>query len=229
MKNPIVLTVDPIGGSVETETVLYPQKMQLNLRTDGQSTCNMTLAPECEDVDIGKIVQLWAPNGDTCIMYVKSRNRDYATGIQTLTLEHVFGLLKDMIVFGEITPPDMTGTATDTTVAVEDALEYLLGQQTAEYFELYVCDFDDEEGWKFTNSDVYSALNSIADSIENCQWDFDFSSFPWSISLVEIPSSSDVDMEMRKDRNVSSVKVNIDRSQMYTRAYPTGKNDLHID
>lgn len=229
MKNPIVLTVDPIGGSVETETVLYPQKMQLNLRTDGQSACTMTLAPECEDVDIGKIVQLWAPNGDTCIMYVKSRNRDYATGIQTLTLEHVFGLLKDMIVFGEITPPDMTGTATDTTIAVEDALEYLLGQQTAEYFELYVCDFDDEEGWKFTNSDIYSAMNSIADSIENCQWDFDFSSFPWSISLVEIPSSSDVDMEMRKDRNVSSVKVNIDRSQMYTRAYPTGKNDLHID
>ena len=229
MKNPIVLTVDPIGGSVETETVLYPQKMQLNLRTDGQSACTMTLAPECEDVDIGKIVQLWAPNGDTCIMYVKSRNRDYATGIQTLTLEHVFGLLKDMIVFGEITPPDMTGTATDTTIAVEDALEYLLGQQTAEYFELYVCDFDDEEGWKFTNSDVYSALNSIADSIENCQWEFDFSTFPWSISLVEIPSSSEVDMEMRKDRNVSSVKVNIDRSQMYTRAYPTGKNDLHID
>ena len=56
MKNPIVLTVDPIGGSVETETVLYPQKMQLNLRTDGQSACTMTLAPECEDVDIGKIV-----------------------------------------------------------------------------------------------------------------------------------------------------------------------------
>ena len=229
MKNPIVLTVDPIGGSVEPETVLYPQKMQLNLRTDGQSACTMTLAPECEDVAIGKIVQLWAPNGDTCIMYVKSRNRDYATGIQTLTLEHVFGLLKDMIVFGEITPPDMTGTATDTTIAVEDAIEYLLGQQTAEYFELYVCDFDDEEGWKFTNSDIYSALNSIADSIENCQWDFDFSSFPWSISLVEIPSSSEVDMEMRKDRNISNLKVNIDRSQMYTRAYPTGKNDLHID
>ena len=229
MKNPIVLSVDTVSPAISTAAVLYPQKMNLSFRINGQSTCSMTLAPECEEVPVGTIVQVWAPNGDTCIMYVKTRSEDYATGMQTLNLEHVFGLLRDMIVFGEITPPIMTGTSTDTKVEVTDAIEYLLDKQTAEYFELYVCDFDDEEGWKFTNSDIYSALNSISDSIEDCQWEFDFSSFPWSISLTEVPAANDIDMEMRKDRNISNLKVNIDRSQMYTRAYPTGKNDLHID
>ena len=232
MKNPVVLTVDTANASISSAAILYPQKMQLSLRVNGQSTCSMTLAPECADVEIGSIIQVWAPNGETCIMYVKTRNRDYATKMQTLTLEHVFGLLKDMIAFGEITPPIMSGHDGDTTVSVKKAVRYLLTLQTAEYFKMRNsgdCDFTDEAGWKFTNSDILSALNSIADSIEDCQWQFDFSVFPWRLQLVEIPGENEVDMEMRLARNISGIKVNVDRSQMYTRAYPTGKNDLHID
>jgi hypothetical protein len=48
MKNPIVLSDDTVSPAISTAAVLYPQKMSLSFRINGQSTCSMTLAPECE-------------------------------------------------------------------------------------------------------------------------------------------------------------------------------------
>ena len=225
MKNPVLLA----NEQMDVDDILYPQKMQLTLRIDGQSTCAMTLGPDSPEIEVGRLIQIWAPNDNMCVMYVKSRKRDYTTGMQDLTLAHAFGLLSDVIAFGEIKPETMSGTTGALKVSAEDAIEYMLDQQTTEYWTLYNCAFQDEEGWKFTNSDVYSALNSIADSIEGCQWEFDFTTIPWQLSLKAIPEATDIDIELRKDRNISSLKINYDRSQMYTRAYPTGKNDIHID
>ena len=225
MKNPVLL----VDEQMDPAAILYPQKMQLSMRVNGQSTCAMTLGPDSPEIAVGRLIQLWAPNDDMCVMYVKGRRRDYTTGLQELTLAHAFGLLSDVIAFGEIKPGDMSGTASDLKVSAEDAIEYMLSKQTTEYWTLYNCAFEDEEPWKFTNSDVYSALGSIADAIEGCQWSFNFDTKPWELSLVPIPDVTDVDIELRKDRNISSLKINYDRSQMYTRAYPTGKNDIHID
>jgi hypothetical protein len=89
------------------------------------------------------------------------------------------------------------------------------------------CDFTDAQGWKFTNSDIYNDLNSLTDAIEDCQWEFDQSVFPWKLKLKEWPTAST--MELRRNRNLDTMNVTLDRSGMYTRVYPTGKNNLHID
>ena len=225
MKMPQLLS----GHTMTPAGILRPQSMQLSLRADGTSTASMVLDSESPDVQIGTWIQIWAPNGEMCVMYVKNRKKDYITGNITLTLEHTFSLLSDMVVFGEITAETMSGTTGATTCTVKQAIQYLLGQQTETLFSMNNadCDFNDAQGWKFTNSDIHSDLNSLTDAIQDCQWEFDQTSLPWKLKLKEWPTSAT--MELRRNRNLESLQVTLDRSGMYTRAYPTGKNNLHID
>lgn len=222
MKAPILLsghTMTPVGP-------LRPQSMQLTLRTDGLSGGTLVLDENNPDVSIGAWIQVWAPNGESCVMYAKSVRKDYITGTNTVTLEHTFGLLSGMVVFGEIDAAAMSGTLGATTCTVTQAITYLLGQQTESLWTLYECDFTDAQGWKFTNSDIYADLNSLTDAIADCQWEFDQSVFPWRLSLKAWPTTAT--MELRRNRNLETLRITQDRSGMYTRVYPTGKKDLHI-
>ena len=223
MKMPILLS----GHTMAPAQMLRPQSMQITLRADGLSGASMVLDDESPDVPIGSWVQVWAPNGEMTVMYVKSRKRDYTGGTMTITLEHTFGMLAEMVVFGEVTPETMSGTEGATTCTVTQAITYLLGQQTENLWQLDECDFSDAQGWKFTNSDIYNDLNSLTDAIIDCQWEFDQESLPWKVSLKEWPTSST--MEMRRSRNLDTLQITLDKSGMYTRVYPTGKNNLHID
>lgn len=222
MRMPYLLS----GHTMTPAAMLRPVSMELDLQTDGQSTASMVLDDESPDVAIGSWIQIWAPNGEMCVMYVKNRRKDYVTGNLSLSLEHTFGLLQGMVVFGEVTAETMSGTTGATTCTVSQAINYLLGQQTETLWTLYSCDFSDEQGWKFTNSDIYSDLNSLTDAIMDCQWEFDQTVFPWRLSLKALPTTAT--MEMRRNRNLETLQINLDRSGMYTRVYPTGKSNLHI-
>lgn len=222
MRMPYLLS----GHSMTPAAMLRPVSLQLSLQTDGQSTASMVLDSESPDVPIGSWIQVWAPNGEMCVMFVKSRRKDYVSGNITLSLSHTFQLLSGMVVFGEVTAETMSGVSEAETCSVTDAIDYLLGQQSETLWTRYQCDFSDEQGWKFTNSDIYGDLTSLTDSIMDCQWEFDQSVFPWRLSLKAIPA--DATMEMRRSRNMETLQINYDRSGMYTRVYPTGKNNLHI-
>jgi len=215
------------GHTMTPVQILRPEKMQLNMRADGLSTASMELDGESPDVSIGAWVQIWAPNGEMCVMYVKNRKKNYVTGNITLTLEHTFGLLAGMVVFGEVTPATMSGSSGATTCTVSQAITYLLNQQTESLWAKDTVDFNDAQGWKFTNTDIHSALNSLTDAIQDCQWEFDQTSLPWKLKLKAWPVSST--MELRRNRNLDTLQITLDRSGMYTRVYPTGKNNLHID
>ena len=216
------------GHTMAPAGILRPVSMQLSLQVDGQSTANIVLDSESPDVAIGAWVQIWAPNGEMCVMYVKNRRKDYITGNITLTLEHTFNLLSGMVVFGEVDAATMSGTVGATTCSVSNAINYLLGCQTENLWTCDQCDFSDAQGWKFTNSDIFSDLNSLTDSILDCQWEFDQTVLPWKLRLKAWPTGSGT-MEMRRNRNLETLQITYDRSGMYTRVYPTGKNNLHID
>lgn len=226
MKMPVLLS----GHTMTPAGMLRPQSFQLSLRADGLSSGKMVIDSDNPDVHIGDWIQVWKPHnafGEMCVMYVKNMQTDYVTGLKTLTLEHTFGLLQEMVVFGEVTAATMSGRLGATTCTATEAITYLLGRQTEQLWELGTCDFTDSQGWKFTNSDIYSDLGTITDAIIDCQWEFNQYNWPWTVSLVHWPTVAS--MEMRRNRNLETLKVTLDRSGMYTRVYPTGKNNLHID
>lgn len=224
----MILPVKLSGHTMTPAGQIRPSSMSLNWRINGLSNCTMTLELGADPaLALGDWVLITAPMGhQSGVFYVKNVKTDYVRGVYTVTLEHTFGLLQEMVAFGEITPETIGGTGT-TSVTSTAAITYLLSRQTEQLWTLYENDFASEsQGWKFQYQDIYTALDSISSSIPECQWEFDQSVFPWRLSLKAWPTATT--MEMRKNRNIESMSVTVDRSNMFTRVYPTGKKDLHI-
>lgn len=216
------------GHTMTPAGQIKPISMGLNWRVNGLSSCSMTLALDADPaLALGDWVLITAPMGhQSGVFYVKSIKTDYVKLTSSITLEHTFGLLQEMVAFGDITPETIGGTGT-TSISSTTAINYLLGRQTETLWTLYQNDFASEsQGWKFQYQDIYTALDSVSSSIPKCQWEFDQTSLPWKVSLKAWPTSTT--MEMRQSRNIESMSVTVDRSNMFTRVYPTGKKDLHI-
>ena len=64
-------------------------------------------------------------------------------------------------------------------------------------------------------------------SLDGCQWEYDLGTLPFTLHIRKAPAG--FSSEMRMSRNITSLRKQIDRSRMYTRHYPIGKNNLHID
>lgn len=224
----MILPVKLAGHTMTLAGQIKPLSMSLNWRINGLSSCNMTLDLDADPaLALGDWVLITAPMGhQSGVFYVKSIKTDYVKLTSSITLEHTFGLLQEMVAFGDITPETIGGSGT-TSISSTTAINYLLGRQTETLWTLYQNDFASEsQGWKFQYQDIYTALDSIVSSIPKCQWEFDQSSLPWKVSLKAWPTSTT--MEMRQSRNIESMSVTVDRSNMFTRVYPTGKKDLHI-
>lgn len=225
----MILPVKLSGHTMTPFGQIHPISMSQSWRTDGLSSCTITIMIDDEiQLALGDWVLVTSPHGHMSgVFYVKNVKTNYINQQVTITLEHTFGLLQEVVAFGEITPETIGGTGV-TTTNINTAINYMLNFQTERLWNLYQNDYPDiSQGWKFTHQDVYSALETIKDNVPDCQWEFDQSTLPWKVSLKAFPTTAI--MEMRMSRNIESMTVTLDRSQMYTRVYPTGKKNLHID
>jgi len=221
MKNPVLLS----GKTMTPAQKLYPVSMSLSLKADEISTCTMQMDADAPDIALGSWIQIWAPNGTMCVMYVKSKQREYTGDGYTISMAHTIGLLEEMIAFGEFGPEEMGGS--NGVVAANTAIAFLLSKQTEACWTMTECDFANvSQGWKFTNTDIYSAIRDIMGAILDCQLEFDQTSLPWKMKLKAWPQ--DATMEMRRNRNIGTLNYSMDRSSMYTRVYPVGQNNLTI-
>ena len=66
----------------------------------------------------------------------------------------------------------------------------------------------------------------VTKSLQDAWWSYDFSTYPFKLNITQ--KQSGVACEMREGRNIKTISKTIDRSGMYTRFYPIGKDDLHI-
>lgn len=221
MKMPEVLN----GQSLSVRVRLQPIELGISLKAEDLSTATIKLDKTAPEVGLGEWIRITAPNGEMFVGYVKTKNTDYISGETTLNIEHVFGLLDEMVMFGEFDAAAMGGTG--NKVPASTAMQFVLSKQTSQIFRYGSCAFPDSQGWKFTNSTIKSALTDIFEALADAQWEFDQTVFPFAVSIKQQPTTAT--MEMRKNRNLSSMKVNLDRSQMYTRVYPIGNKNLHID
>ena len=67
--------------------------------------------------------------GKGIVWRVKSISEAYATRTPTVQLEHAINTLKDIIMFGEHKPKDITGNNSATTCTAEQTIRYILGKQ----------------------------------------------------------------------------------------------------
>lgn len=210
------------GHSLTPVRTIPLESMQMSLK-EREATANIVPV----DMD-GIVVNAWLQDdtnpGNGIIWRVKSIKRSFDTDTYTVQLEHVIAALKDLILFGEVKPGKMSGRSSDTSCTAKQAITYILKQSPD--WTVGTIDYTDSNPYKFDGDTLYDALETVSDSLDEPVWSYDFSSYPFKLSITKRNTS--VDSEMRANRNLRTISRTVDTSGMYTRFYPIGKDDLHI-
>ena len=202
------------------------EKFQLTL-TERDSTCTITVGPTAPEINVGAWLQDEDDPGAGIVWRVRSVQTDYKTQTRTIQCEHAIMALKDFLLFGEVTPAVITGLENAETCTADETFRYILSKQSIWRFGSVL--YNDTQAYNFNGDDLYTAMETITATIPNAWWSYDFSRVPYVISVVEKPESYIGQLsELRMDRNMKSLSVTVDRSRMYTRFYPIGRNNLML-
>ena len=190
---------------------LNPVSLSIEENLSPLSTAEMVL-PEGEcAAETGQFVELYTSHGSAGIFRVQQAEQDYG-GRVTLALEHGLTTLGDGIMPGE---SEQSGTTRQLLAA-------LLACQPQAMWHLGTVAVPDSRTltWKCDNSNLLEGLCSLMDELPGYRLTFDQSVFPW---VMNVEAMSDADgCECRLSRNLSSLRVEEDRSELCTRLHVNG-------
>ena len=211
------------GKSLTPARKIPLEALSLSLK-ERDSTASMTPA-DMTGIQVGSWVKDEGNPGAGIVWRVRSISQAYATATPTVTLEHAVSILKDEILFGEHKPAQITGNAKATECTAADAVRYILKRSPE--WTLGKFDYSSVRNpYKFDGNTLFEALQIVTDSLDSAWWSYDFSSYPFKLNITK--QSTDIGSELRAGRNIKAITRNVDKSGMYTRFYPIGKNNLHI-
>lgn len=213
------------GHSLTEKARFQPESMPMVLN-ERQSTATITIGPAAPEIKVGDWLQDMDEPGAGIVWRVKTVDTQYETKTRTLRLEHVINSLRDRLMFGEVTPKTITGNASATTCTAAEAITYILDNQSD--WTLGQFDYSSVSNpYNFNGEDLFSAIETVCSSLEHSWWSFDTTVYPFVLNITHRATA--ISTELRMMRNISTAKMTIDKSRMFTRLYPIGKNNLHID
>lgn len=209
------------GHTLTPKMIFTPESMPLTLNENAVSTASMTLGPDAPEIKIDDWLRDTEEPGAGIVWRVKGLETAYDQKTRTVQLEHVLATLRDELLFGEVTTKAISG---GSSASAEAALRYVLGRQNI--WALGDFEFTKSMPYSFNNSTIYAALETICSTLDGWRWEYDLSALPFRLHVRK--QKSDVGSEMRSDRNLLTLKRTVDRSNMYTRFYPVGARNMHI-
>lgn len=211
------------GKSLTPKRKIPLEALSLQLK-ERDTTATMTPA-DMTGIQIGSWVKDEGSPGAGIVYRVRSIGQAYATGTTTVQLEHAVNILKDEILFGEHGAKEITGNSRATDCTAEETIRYILKKSPE--WTLGKFDYPKVRNpYKFDGNTLFEAIQTVTDSLEDPWWSYDFSAYPFKLNITK--RSSTVGSEMRAGRNLNAITKSIDKSGMYTRFYPIGKNNLKI-
>ena len=212
------------GQSLQIRDRFQAESMALNLE-ERNSSATVTVGPDAPAIAINDWVKDETEPGAGIIWRVKTITEQVETKTRTIQLEHVIQYLKDRVLFGETLPKDITGNKNDTKCTARQAIIHILGKQSI--WQLGDLCENPSNPYNFNGENLFSALETVTSSLDGAQWEYDLRSLPFTLHIRKQPAQ--FTSEMRMSRNITTLRKQIDRSRMYTRHYPIGKNNIHID
>ena len=218
-------TIDRIGVPMQLAG------MSLQLRERG-STATMVL-DEKVDVTVRDITKMWFYDDSTpgrgMVWRAKSISEAHDTKTPTVQLEHVINTLKDTILFHEVKPSTITGSDSATVVSAKAAIKYILDQQPEEHKDWKLGDFevdDSEQGYSFEGETLYDAISTVCSTLEDVWWEYSTNVYPYKLHIRK--KSAVTGTMLRANRNIRTISKTTDKSGIYTRFWPVGKDDIHL-
>ena len=211
------------GHTLQARDRFRAESMSLSIE-ERNTTATLTVGPDAPEIGINDWLKDDTEPGAGIVWRVKNVRRQIETDTRTISLEHVIQVLRDSLIFGEVKADGMGGGGGSCTA--RQAIAYALGRQAGNIWRLGDVQVNPSNPYAFNGDSVYSAIETVTGSLDGVQWEYDLSSLPFTLHIRREPSG--FESEMRMSRNISSLSIQIDRSRMYTRHYPTGKNNLHL-
>lgn len=202
-----------LDASLNEVARLDPAALSVSLTQAPVSTADMTLEMDAP-VAMRGWIELYTVHGSAGIFRISKMDTDYDRGERRLMLEHGACALNDAVFPGD---EDLTKTPAQWLSAI-------LARQTQKRGNTALW----TSGTVTPTSQVtlrpggqtlLSLLGRLMDELPDCVLSFDQSSFPWTVSIVSRASS--VTAEGRLSRNLGSVRVSYDDSDLCTRVYVT--------
>ena len=213
------------GHTLQAKNWFRVEKMPLNLE-ERNSTATITVGPDAPEISINDWLKDDTEPGKGIIWRVKSVQNQVDTKTRTIGLEHIIQSLKDQVIFGSVEPKNITGNNRSTTCTARQAISYALGKQSETIWQLGTLTDNPSNPYTFNGENIFTAVETVTSSIDGAQWEYDLTSLPFTLNIVRQPGGFQSEMRMR--RNITTLNIQIDRTRMYTRHYPIGKNNLHI-
>ena len=211
------------GHSLERKDWFRVEIMALNLE-ERNSTATITIGPEAPEIAINDWLQDDTEPGKGIVWRVRTVTKNVETRTRTIQLEHIVQLLKDRVLFDEIKPDTITGNSSAEKCTAWEAADYIMRRQTE--WRLGQIEGSRSAPYNFNGDTLFTALETVTGSLPDLQWEYDLRSMPFTLNIMRHPTGFQSEMRMR--RNISTMRIQIDRTRMYTRLYPIGKNNLHI-
>lgn len=130
--------------------------------------------------------------------------------------EHVIATLIDELMYGDVVIGNLG-------VYTTEVIEFVLSKQKTKHWKLGVCEFARQFEYGWTNESLLSALFSIPNSfVDPYIWEFDTTSYPWTVSLKKLDTSQNPQLYIRQGKNLITLKRRSDPTNICTRLYAHG-------
>lgn len=209
------------GHTLTVKSRFVPESMSLSLTHNGISTANMTVGPDAPTMAVNDWLQDNTEPGAGIVWRVKGIDTDMQAQTRTIQLEHVIATLKDVLLFGETTTKAISGGNNATS---SQTIAYVLRGQSI--WQVGTISLGRSLPYNFNNTTAYDAIMTVCNTLDNWIMEYDLTSLPFKLSVRT--ASNVVACELREMRNLTSVRRSVDRTNMYTRFYPVGANNMHI-
>jgi len=103
----------------------------------------------------------------------------------------------------------------EATRTVAEWIQLILAKQTTTRWQLGSCDLNASVKMKVNYSELWALLEDVKGARLGYRWSYDFSTWPWTLSLVQMPD--EVSSEFRVTRNVESAQITVSDQQMCNR------------
>lgn len=209
MKYPMVL-----DSNLRAVRSIYPEKISVNENLAPLSDATIDGARELCQASVGDLVRVDTGDGQPAVYRVQEAE-ETEPGRVTLYMQHALCTLGDAILPGKSTKQ---GSASEL-------LAELLGAQTEVWWALGTVEVTEDRKlkWECDYTNVLQGLCDLLDELSGYALGFDMTSKPFVLSVLAL--SDEDGCECRLNRNIQSLTVTEDRSELCTRLYPTNGGD----
>lgn len=206
-----------LDGDFHEVARIAPVSVQLTLKLNPLSTAVMKTTGDSPEIKVKDFLELFSPHGSAGIFRVTEAETQFgARSGQTIYLEHAFGTLADSMTMG----------MESISASVSTVIATLLANQNVRHWVLGDCEIPEEYEFVYEHSydNLLKAITDVTDMLPaEYAWEFDTTRYPFVAHLRKMPD--DDACECRLNRNLSTVRLTVDSSNLCTRVYPFGAGE----